>query len=336
MVLREKGVTVFLPEASPLPDLTWEIACDRLARAARLLGPFPQLWPPTNWRWLSVSGAGFNPDQPERLIDTENMLRTMNPASVDAGFFSREIVDPIMRHAEAVRKTLDNMEKSYREAADSNQKENPLDWPKDNTELPTLEGLRYKCEQHRQSIQNGMRAGLMAVPNTPDNIRAFLGGERTGYLLPKLDPIWDAATVLDLGAVPDFPGEPSNGRDALKALDILLEWCEAQERMKTNDCNEAKGEQSKGVAKRNRKGGKRPLEESNPLQFQVYERIQREHQPCDEHIDTVNRLKADRDFAEQVKEAGLKLDTALVRNALACFAQRKRDQARKNQEIDPA
>jgi hypothetical protein len=84
------------------------------------------------------------------------------------------------------------------------------------------------------------------------------------------------------------------------------------------------------------KGGKPPLEKSSPLKFQVYQRIQQEHQPGNKYLDTVDRLKADRQFAEQVKEASLKLDSKLVRKALAFFDRRKRAQAGKNQETDPA
>jgi hypothetical protein len=70
-------------------------------------------------------------------------------------------------------------------------------------------------------------------------------------------------------------------------------------------------------------GGKPPLEQTHPLQFQVYQRIEREHQPGNDHKDTVDRLKSDRDFTEQVKAAELKLSTRLVRKALALFAQRE-------------
>jgi hypothetical protein len=84
-----------------------------------------------------------------------------------------------------------------------------------------------------------------------------------------------------------------------------------------------------------RKGGKPPLETKHPLKFQVYERIRGEHHAGEEYADTVERLKGNRDFTDQIKAGGLKLDTSLVRNALAFFHQRKRDQARKKQETDP-
>jgi hypothetical protein len=72
------------------------------------------------------------------------------------------------------------------------------------------------------------------------------------------------------------------------------------------------------------------------LKFQVYERIQKEHRPGAEYADTVGRLKDDKEFTEQVEDAGLKLDSKLVRKALALFDQRERNEARKKQETDPA
>jgi hypothetical protein len=83
-------------------------------------------------------------------------------------------------------------------------------------------------------------------------------------------------------------------------------------------------------------GGRRELERCNPLQFQVYKRIQEEHQAGEQYVETVNRLKGDANFVEQVKDAGLKkLDAKLVRKALAFFDSRKRAAARKSQETNP-
>jgi hypothetical protein len=86
--------------------------------------------------------------------------------------------------------------------------------------------------------------------------------------------------------------------------------------------------------KRKRTGGRPRLEKSNPLKFHVYERIRQEYQPGEEHVDMVSRLKADKDFFDQVKTAGLRPNTQLVRTALAFFEQRERDKARKKQETD--
>jgi hypothetical protein len=95
------------------------------------------------------------------------------------------------------------------------------------------------------------------------------------------------------------------------------------------------GKSKAKVGKGKSKGGKPPLEKSNPVMFQIYERIRQEHHPCKEYADTVERLKGNKDFTEQVRAAGLKLNGKLVRRALAFFDQRKRDHARKKQETDP-
>ena len=94
--------------------------------------------------------------------------------------------------------------------------------------------------------------------------------------------------------------------------------------------------QTKGTGERRSRGGKPPLEKSNRLKFQVYERIHREHQPG-EYIEVVKRLKDDKDFMQQVADAGLKkLDTLLVKNALTCIkAKRMPSQARNKQQTDP-
>ena len=64
-------------------------------------------------------------------------------------------------------------------------------------------------------------------------------------------------------------------------------------------------------------------------------KARREHQPNAAYRDTVDRLESDKQFVEQVREAGLKLNTELVRKAIAFFDRRKRDEARKKQETDP-
>jgi hypothetical protein len=86
------------------------------------------------------------------------------------------------------------------------------------------------------------------------------------------------------------------------------------------------------LGKKKRKGGRKPLEQSNPLKFQVYQRIQREHKPGEDYADVVTRLKMDKNFMEQVQQARLKLTRSLWRAALAFFQQ----PARKKQETDPA
>jgi hypothetical protein len=92
----------------------------------------------------------------------------------------------------------------------------------------------------------------------------------------------------------------------------------------------------KGRSKKKRKGGKPPLEESNLLKLQIYQRIKQEYQAGKRHAEIVERLKTDKDFVEQINDAGEKLNTKLVRKALAFFDQRNRSLARKNQETDSA
>jgi hypothetical protein len=86
------------------------------------------------------------------------------------------------------------------------------------------------------------------------------------------------------------------------------------------------------TGKQKRKGGRRPLEQSNPLKAQIYQRVQRAHVPGDDYLKTVSQLQADRDFIDQISEANMRLDTKLVRKALAFFDQRKRHPADKKQE----
>jgi hypothetical protein len=139
-------------------------------------------------------------------------------------------------------------------------------------------------------------------------------------------------------------------RNDLLALRDLAEAMDAagrtgdQARAGAGGCEGARANTNRGatresegkVGKGKSKGGKQPLEKSNPMKLQVYERIRREHRPGEQHADMVERLKADKDFADQAKATGLKLNTNLVRNALAFFDHRKRNHARKNQETDSA
>ena len=98
-----------------------------------------------------------------------------------------------------------------------------------------------------------------------------------------------------------------------------------------SDSGQAKGEQAEGASAKKGRGGKRPLEKSNPLKLQVYQRIQQEHRQNEEYVEIVMRLKGDKDFDQQIKDAGLKkLDTKLVRTALAFFDQQKRAEAQES------
>jgi hypothetical protein len=122
----------------------------------------------------------------------------------------------------------------------------------------------------------------------------------------------------------------------LRTLNGMNVWIGKEETERANaHGNGAESGNAKVAGRRKRRDGKPPLEQSNPLKFQVYQRIEREHKPGDDYTATVDRLKGEKDFSDQVKAAGLKLGTKLVRNAIAFFDQRERD-ARKKQETDSA
>lgn len=82
--------------------------------------------------------------------------------------------------------------------------------------------------------------------------------------------------------------------------------------------------------------GKKTLEESpkksDNLKLQVYNHIQAEHANGKKPAAILADLKANQDRKAQVKEAGLKLDKALIKAALARPGQRERDKKRKKQE----
>jgi hypothetical protein len=148
------------------------------------------------------------------------------------------------------------------------------------------------------------------------------------------------------GKVAQVTGEPTLGATRTATLAVsasafaqdLLGWAddiEAEDEQEPLPRRAAR--QGKTTGKGKRGGGKPRLEQSNPLAFQVYKRIQQEHQPGEDYVDTVSRLKSDKNFNEQLREAGVgKLDTGLVRRALAFFDSRAREEARKKQETDPA
>jgi hypothetical protein len=130
-------------------------------------------------------------------------------------------------------------------------------------------------------------------------------------------------TKLELPGIPLEPTGPLTVNDELAVLRNLRRLCPKTPRSKR---------QANGSGMRKHRGGKPPLEQSNPVKFQVYERIKQEHQPGEYYADTVDRLKIDTAFVEQVQEAGLgRLDTKLVRKALAFYDHRHRGPARKKQ-----
>lgn len=70
-----------------------------------------------------------------------------------------------------------------------------------------------------------------------------------------------------------------------------------------------------------RRGGRPRLEARYPLKFQVYERIRKEHKANSPYHTTLSIVKQDNDFVQQVKDANLKLNSKLVKNAIAFFSQ---------------
>jgi hypothetical protein len=135
---------------------------------------------------------------------------------------------------------------------------------------------------------------------------------------------WERPTVAAIDAIADMLRKHA-GIDPQKAeLSFVATFLQQQ-------VDRANGVKGTGTAERSH--GKRPLEQSNPLKLQIYERIRQEHMRDENHLDTVTRLKEDKNFMEQVKEAGEMVNTKLVRKALAFFDQR--DRARKQQETDP-
>jgi hypothetical protein len=77
-----------------------------------------------------------------------------------------------------------------------------------------------------------------------------------------------------------------------------------------------------------RKGGKPPLEKSanqkDKLKLQIYERIQRLKNGGSRPAEILKRLKGEKDFMEQVKEAGLTLNMPLLNAAKAFYNQPNR------------
>src|SRR5262249_49414336 len=75
----------------------------------------------------------------------------------------------------------------------------------------------------------------------------------------------------------------------------------------------------KSQAGKKRRGGKRSLEESDPLKFQVYGRIRQEPRPKAKYQDIVTRLKGDRQASDDFRKClfgGLSTIAHLAQNPL--------------------
>jgi hypothetical protein len=110
VALRKRQASVFLPSNVPPPDLTFEAACSRLARAVRLVEEFAPTQP--GWGWLVSGRILFNPDRPDHL---DSLLRLIDPGpgneemprlSANADVLRAQILAPHLAHTELVRAEL--------------------------------------------------------------------------------------------------------------------------------------------------------------------------------------------------------------------------------------
>jgi hypothetical protein len=192
--------------------------------------------------------------------------------------------------------------------------------------IPALQGSNFGPERLDPSRCPGCRSPVPEDYSTLPSVHCLSCGG------------WELQTGLRVMPVAGPPGTPPKVVQLFSPYwQILL-----PDRVNLGEGDEAEDDERErrvdesGEETRDRKqgGGRRPLEESKPLQFQVYQRILQAHRAGTEHVETWGRLKADKDFIEQVKAAGLKPGVELVRKALAWDDQRRREQARKNQETD--
>jgi hypothetical protein len=204
------------------------------------------------------------------------------------------------------------------------------------------EAARFLSQQEAERMVRGaplaaLRATCLHVNQILDRLRGQATSRRGRIEIIARD-LWRQATEVcvqlaqEEGLTLSPPGEPTitQFRESQRAVQTMLAWCDAAEAAAAGRGEAAAAEGKKA------KGKKKPLEKSNPLKAQVYDRIRREHRAGEQYADTLSRLKEDKDFVQQVAEAGLGKPThKLIRNAVECFKQRER-QARKNQAADSA
>lgn len=137
----------------------------------------------------------------------------------------------------------------------------------------------------------------------------------------------------------DFSGAAPFDKLVVRSTDGLWDWWQTpkdpSEHGDQGGAGQGEGDVGSSKGGKQREARKR-LEQREPLKFQVYQCIHKAHIPNAPYADVIEQLKADKQFLEQVKDAGLKLNDQLVRNAIACFDQRKRDAATKKQETETA
>lgn len=212
--------------------------------------------------------------------------------------------------------------------------------PPSNALPSTPDALRTECEMQRVRIIEAMRQGQRFYPCTNANFAALLKGNTHGHLLPSFERLWHAATALDIKNLPSYPGEPQTALEAVADLDSLLAVLAAPTPPVADDPSANSGTK----AEPKRRGGRRRLEQSNPLKTSAYEYIRRARWPDEPYTDLANRLKHDEDFMDMARGAGVtRITYKTIRNAIEHEKQRHRDSAkkeerdsRKKQETHPA
>jgi len=94
----------------------------------------------------------------------------------------------------------------------------------------SLEKLKARCKQVRELLDRNASSGEHGVrADTDADMLAFLRGQRNGFLLPRLEPLWNAMNALRRACVPEWPGEPQTGPEAHAALNAVDHYIEAAE-----------------------------------------------------------------------------------------------------------
>jgi len=184
----------------------------------------------------------------------------------------------------------------------------------------TIPALLAECEKHRGRIVKAMRDGLRFLPYTDANFVAIIKGKAHGFPLPSFGRLFDAAVALDLGDAPALSGEPRTGRDAVAVLDVVIAWCRAKQELSPPAGSELAAEQP--AVRSKHRGGKKRLEDSDPLRANFYALICRRHEHGRRSSDVAERLKSDKDVVDLAKRVGLPINSKTIRNAVAWDRQR--------------
>jgi hypothetical protein len=103
--------------------------------------------------------------------------------------------------------------------------------------LPDTPGqLLADCQKVRQRLVDDIRrkpAFLSA--DTQWYERTYASDIKGWCVLPRLKPFWEAMHVMNKGAVPTFPGEPTSAIEAFAGLAVVMQWCRAAGAVGAND-----------------------------------------------------------------------------------------------------